>query len=571
MGSRTRGASHARRTTSDLPAGGPGRGRRPPAWLRHPVRWFREPLGRPERIGLLLVAVAMAVILVLEYGSRFGDEPLRRQLEAKMNQQMHGYSVHLGHAHGGPLRLSLTLRDVVVRQLAHPEPPLARIPRLHMSVQWHSLLARHLVGDAVFDQAQLHLNVDQLHEEKMKQLKLGQRGWQAALESIYPLKFDTMQVRDGSLVYVDGDLARPFEITGWNLTATNIRNLNFPDRTYPSPVHTEGRVLGSGYCVVDGNANFLADPIPAWHARYRLARVPLGDFQQFGATSPYELRSGLLSSHGDLEYGPRFKQIDVAELLLEGVRLDYVHAASTAAIEHLRHEQMVEAAKEAETSEVDMRLDRLLLTDGQVGFVNRATKPPYRLYVDRANLEILNMSNRIASLRSKGAVFRLRGRFMGGGTAKVDATFRPGAPEADLGAELAVEHARLPAFNDLLLAYQRPDVAGGTVSVYSQVEVKHSQIHGYVKAMFDDIKLDDPGKDKKRSLGARLKEKLIGGLAEMLENKKSDALATRAEITGTLSSPKVNAGQVYSSILRNAFWKAIQPGFDRAGRAPAGR
>jgi len=511
------------------------------------------------------------VVLALQYGSRLGDERLRRELEVKMNQQMRGYSVQLGHAHGGPLRLSLTLRNVVVRQLAHPEPPLATIPRLRLKVQWHSLLALHLVGNALFDQAQLHLDVDQLHEEKMKQLKLGERGWQAALEAIYPLKFDTMEVRDGSLVYVDGDLGRPFEVTHWNLVATNIRNLNFPDRTYPSPVHTEGSVFGTGHAVVDGNANFLADPIPAWHARYRLDRVPLGDFQQFGASSPYEFRSGLLSSHGDLEYGPRFKQIDIAELLLEGVRLDYVHGANTAALERLRREQMVEAAKEAETSEVDMRLDRLLLTDGQVGFVNRATQPPYRLYVDHARLEVLNMSNRIASLRSKGAVFRLGGRFMGGGTARLDATFRPGAPEADLGAELAIEHARLPAFNDLLLAYKRPDVAGGTVSVYSQIAVKQSRIHGYVKAMFDDIKLDDPGKDRKRSLGTRLKEKLIGGLAEMLENKKSDALATRAEITGTLSSPKVDTGQLYSSILRNAFWKAIQPGFDRAARGPAGR
>src|SRR6202047_4923261 len=356
-----------------------------------------------------------------------------------------------------------------------------------------------------------------------------------------------MRVNDGSLAYVDGDIAHPFEITHWNLVATNIRNLVFPDRTYPSPVHTDGRIFGSGYAVVDGKANFLAEPIPAWNAHYRLDKVPLGNFQQFGASSSYELRSGVLSSHGDLEYGPRFKQIDVAELLLQGVRLDYVHAASTAAIEHLRREQVVEAAKEAETSEVDMRLDRLLLTDGQVGFVNRTTQPPYRLFVDHARLEVLNMSNRIASLRAKGAVFRLQGSFMGGGTAKLDATFRPGTPEADLGAELAIEHARLPAFNDVLLAYQKPDVAGGTVSVYSQLEVKHGQIHGYVKAMFDDIKLYDPRKDRNKSFGAKLKERVIGGLAELLENKKSDTLVTRAEITGTLSSPRVNAGQLYSS------------------------
>lgn len=528
-------------------------------------------MGRGERIGLLLAAAAMAVILALQYGSRLGDEPLRRELEAKMNQQMNGYSVQLGHAHGGPLRLSLTLRDLVIRQQAHPEPPLAKIPRLRMSVQWHALFARHLVGDALFDRPQLHLNVDQLHEEKMKQLKLGQRGWQAALASIYPLKFDTMRVNDGSLVYVAGDMARPFEVTHWNLTATNIRNLVFPDRTYPSPVHTEGRIFASGYGVVDGKANFLADPIPAWRVLYRLDKVPLGNFQQFGASSPYELRSGALSSHGELEYGPRFKQIHVAELLLAGVRLDYVHAASTAAAERKHGQDMVAAAKQAETSQVDMRLDRLLLTGGQVGFLNRATNPPYRLYVDRANLEVLDISNRVASLRAKGAVLHLRGRFMGGGTAKLDATFRPGAPGADLGVELAVEHANLPAFNDLLRAYQRPDVAGGTVSIYSQVEVKHSQLHGYVKAMFDDIQLYDPGKDRGKSLGAKLKEKVLGGLAKVLENKQSDTLATRAEITGTLSAPRVDTGQVFSSILRNAFWKAIAPGLDSAARGSATR
>lgn len=533
--------------------------------------WAREPLGRRERIGLLIAMAVMSVILALEYGSRLGDEPLRRQLEAKMNAQMRGYTVHLGHAHGGPLRLSLTLRDLVIRQQAHPEPPLATIPRLRMKVQWHALLARHLVGDALFDHPQLHLDVDQLHEEKMKQMKLGERGWQAALESIYPLKFDTMTVNDGKLVYVDGDISHPFEITHWNLTATNIRNLVLPDRSYPSPVHTEGRVFGTGYAVVDGDANFLADPIPAWRARYRLDKVPLGNFLQFGKSSPYELRSGQLSSHGALEYGPRFKQIDVAELLLDGVSLDYVHAApgTAAELERKRRQEVAEAAREAETSQVNMRLDRLLLTGGQVGYVNRAAKPPYRLFVDRARLEILNMSNRIASLRAKGAVFRLRGRFMGGGAGKLDATFRPDAPESDLGAELAIEHARLPALNDLLRAYRKPAMAGGTISVYSQLEVKQKRLRGYVKAMFDDIKLDAPQPDRKKSFGAKLKEKLIGGVAEMLENRKSDQLAFRTEITGTLDAPRANTGQILSSILGNAFWGAIKPGFDSAAAHPA--
>jgi hypothetical protein len=540
--------------------------RRPPAWLGRPAGWFRGPLPRRERIGMLLAVVLTALILILEYGSRMGDESLRSQLEAKMNQQMRGYTVQLGHAHGGPLRLSLTLRDVVVRQKAHPEPPVAKIARLRMSVQWHALLVRHLVGDAVFDHPHLHLDVEQLHEERVRQLKLGERGWQAALESIYPLKFNTMRVNDGSIAYVDGDPTRPLEINHWMLDATNIRNLQYPDRVYPSPVHTEGRIFGTGFGVVEGNANFLADPFPAWHARYRIEKVPLDRLQQFGERSNYELHGGALSSHGELEYGPRVKVVDVVEALFENVRFDYVHSAATAAAERRRGEAVAAAAKKAEDSPVVMRLDRLALTGGQVGFVNRAAHPNYRLYVDRANLEILNMSNRIAGLRQKGAVLKLRGRFMGGGSATVDATFRPGAPTADLGVELAIEHTQLAALNDLLRAYNKPDVAGGTVSVYSQIAVKERRIHGYVKAMFDDVKVYDPNKDRKKSFGAKLEEKVIGGLAELLENKKTDAMVLRTEISGTLGAPRTSTSEILGGLLRNAFGKAIEPGFDRATR-----
>jgi hypothetical protein len=55
----------------------------------------------------------------------------------------------------------------------------------------------------------------------------------------------------------------------------------------------------------------------------------------------------------------------------------------------------------------------------------------------------------------------------------------------------------------------------------------------------------------------------------MLENKRSDRLATSAEITGTLDAPRLTTGQIWSSVIRNAFWKAIAPGFDSPPRAKA--
>jgi hypothetical protein len=528
--------------------------------------WRRLPLSRRQRLGLLLVAGLAVAALVWTLGSHLLDEPLRRQLESRMNQQLHGYTLRLGHAHAGLLGLDLTLRDVVMRQQDFPEPPVATIPLLHLSVEWPELFARHLVGDAYFEQPHLHLNVEQLHVEEVKRARLGQRGWQAALQSIYPLKFNTMKVHDGSLTYVDGDPTRPFEITHWMLVATNIRNLHYPDRVYPSPIQTEGAIFGTGRGVIEGNANFLAQPFPGVHALCRIDNVPLDRLQQLSTRGNVELHGGVMSARGELEYAPRVKLVHVAEVLFDRVRLDYVHMAATEQVEREHARAVMAAAQQAESSPIVMRVDRARLTGGQVGYVNKKTNPPYRLFVDRAELEILNLSNHAASHAEQPAVLRLRGRFMGGGTARLDATFRAEDPAAELAGELAIEKAQLPAFNDLLRAYKKMDTAGGTVSIYSQITVKSGRLRGYVKTLFDDVKLYDAQKDRKKSFGAKLKEKVLGGLAGMLENKQTDALATRTEITGTLKAPRANTGQILSGLFRNAFSKAIVPGFDNATR-----
>src|ERR1700740_3546100 len=99
-------------------------------------------LGRGRRAGWVR---ARAVPLV---ASHFFDEPIRRDLEAKLNQHLRGYSVRLGHAHAGLFGLSVSLRDLVVRQDANPEPPVAMLPSLLLHLDWPGLLRVRLVGEA---------------------------------------------------------------------------------------------------------------------------------------------------------------------------------------------------------------------------------------------------------------------------------------------------------------------------------------------------------------------------------------------------------------------------------------
>ncbi len=526
-------------------------------------RWYRTALKV-----ILAAAILVAVVMAASY---LFDEPVRRQLEAKLNKSLQGYTVQLGHAHAGPFGLSITLHDVVVRQQANPQPPMMVIPRMKLSLEWFEVIRGHIVGEAHFDGPRIFATHEQLLSERADQIKFKDRGWQHTLEAIYPLKLDSFVVRDGSIVYADDDPAHPLEVTRWYLSATNVRNLASPDRVYPSPVHTGGVLFGTGRVVFDGNANFLAYPYAGISARYRLQNVPLDRLSPMGTSVSLSLHGGTMTSYGEVEYAPRIKRVEVANVLFDGVHLDYVHSPATAAAEQ-RHEQELEAeARKLEASEqMSVIMDQLHLTHGSVGFVNRTQSPPYRVFVDDAELHIFNMSNRASRRHGQPATARLTGRFMGSGRATVSAIFRPEAASTDFGGELAIEGASLPALNDLLRAYEKVAVSAGTFSLYSQVTIKDKYLRGYVKPLLRDVKLGDPPKEA-QTFGARLKAKTLGVLAHLLKNRKTGQLATRTDISGPLGDARTNFGQIVGGLLHNAFSQAITPGFESAAPPKDGK
>ncbi|MBV8202113.1 MAG: DUF748 domain-containing protein, partial [Acidobacteria bacterium] len=484
-------------------------------------------------------------------------------------QNLHGYSVRLEHAHAGLAGLSITLNNLVVRQQANPEPPVALLPRLYLHLDWSALWRLHVAGEASFDSPRIHLDLPQLRRESADNLSPQQRGWQQALESIYPLKFNRFVIRDGAIVYVDQDPRYPLDLTHWNLTASNIRNIASPDRTYPSPIYTEAVVFGKGRLVVEGHANFLAVPFPGVHALYRLQDVPLDRLQPVGKRANLELRDGTLTTNGEIEYAPSVKRIEVADVVLDRVRLDYVHAKTAAAAEHGK--AVASAARQAEkSSTTELRLDQLHLTRSTIGLVDRAQDPPYRIYVSGANLDVLNLANEVGNRQQQPASAHLTGKFMGNGNAKVDAVFRPKSAAADFGCEVAIENASLPALNDLLRAYQKIEVSAGTFSLYSQVTVKNGYLKGYVKPLLHDVEVADSGQNGKQPLGTRVKQKVVGVLAKVLKNQDTQKVATQTDISGPLGSTHPKVSEIIGGLLRNAFVKPLTEGLENAVHGKAG-
>ncbi len=509
--------------------------------------------------GLLWVVAISALALLLLFVAHHFDEYLRRTLETKINQRLHGYSVSLGHAHVSPFGLSLTLEQTVIRQQANPEPPVADIPRLTASVEWKEILHGHLVANSLFVRPRVHLNLLQLRQENRDKVDVQDRGWQQAFQSIYPLKFNLVEIRDGNIVYIDVDPKRPLQVSHWNLTASNIRNIRSTDEIYPSPIHTEGVIFDTGHGVVNGHADFLAEPYPGIHALYQVENVPLDRLRPLIAKANLHVSGGALSSRGEFELGPKHQEADIADVTVRGLNMEYVHTPATAAAEKERGRKVAEVAKDQQP-EMPVRIERLELVDSRLALSGPANDRRFRVFVDHADFVVTNLSS---GFRNGPARAKLAGRFMGSGTASGSAVFRDNRKEPDFEIKVAIEQASLPSINDLLRAYGKLDVAEGTFSVYSEMKVRNGRIEGYVKPLFKGVKVYDPEQDKKKPVLKKIYEKIAGGLSHILENHPRDQVATVADLSGTIEDPNTSTWEIIVRLVSNAFIKAILPGFDR--------
>jgi hypothetical protein len=553
---------HSRRENASSP--GASAGQKPAKW-RFP-NGLRRVARRLPRAALWTLAGVAGLLVLLVIASFFVDEPMRRSMERSMNQRLKGYTVRLPRLHFQLFGLSVTLRDLTISQQANPNPPVAYIPRLHASVQWRELLSGHIVSDFLFDKPRIHINLPQLRKEISDETPVKDRGWQQAARAIYPFKINLLRVDDGDVVYIDEDPSKPLHISHLAFRANNIRNIHSKERTYPSPLHAEGIIFEMGRGVVDGHADFLAEPFPGIHVLYSLQRVPLDNLHPITQRANLILKGGVLASEGEIEYAPKANLTHVKNVSIEGLHLDYVHTPATADSENARKKTVKEAARKAANNPgVVLKLDKFEILHSSLGFINKAKTPPYRLFLASADLRVKNLSNHA----DQGpAAAKLTGKFMGSGPAVATATFRPENKMADMAIDVAIEDTDLTTMNDLLRAYGKFDVTAGQFSFYSQLRIKNGHIDGYLKPLFSGMKVYDPEQDRQKSFFHKLYEAIVGGVAKLLESKQTKDVATQANISGEVGSASARPWQVIGKLLENAFIKAILPGFERATKGP---
>jgi len=169
---------------------------------------------------------------------------------------------------------------------------------------------------------------------------------------------------------------------------------------------------------------------------------------------------------------------------------------------------------------------------------------------------VLQRSNPdLAALQSSDA--------LGSGATTVEATFRPETKGPDFTLNAKIENTDMQKMNDLLRAHAKFDVASGVFSLYSELRVHDGRIDGYVKPLFHDLKVYDKEQDADKTFGEKVKEKAIDVASKILKNHPRKEVATVVPISGPLENPKAGTWPTLVGLVRNAFFKAILPGFER--------
>ena len=501
---------------------------------------------------LILILIIVAAFLL--------DEPLRRKMEADLNNRLKGYTVRIGRLDFHPVGLSLDLKELTIYQTAHPDPPIAHIPNLSASVHWKALLGGRFVADFELDNPTVRFDLTQFSEEARDETPIKEKGWQDAVQAIYPLKINRFVIRNADVTYIDKGPFRPLRITQLNFIAENIRNVQSEEGTYPSPFEIEGVVFDTGRLKLKGHADFLAEPHIAFKGDFQVEKVALDSFRPITERYQFSVRKGVLYAEGFIEYAPDTEKILIKRVNLDGVDADYIHETPGAPAKGIAKKVAKTARKYSNEPTLEVKVDELGVRNSQLGFVNRAANPPYRVFFTEVTLEVQNFSNHLKDGVARG---KAKAKLMGSGPTEIEFAFRPETKGPDFDLTVRIENTDMRTMNDLFRAYGKFDVVAGMFSLYSEIKVRQGKIEGYVKPLFRDINVYDERQDREKSVFRKLYEGLVGGIAGLLQNRPREEVATETSISGDIESPQASTWETVLRLIQNAFFKAILPGFER--------
>lgn len=207
-----------------------------------------------------------------------------------------------------------------------------------------------------------------------------------------------------------------------------------------------------------------------------------------------------------------------------------------------------------------LQVNRFEINNGSIHYKDEGAKPVVDLVMNNTYMLAENLRNSYDSLTLLPAKV-LASADIYGGTLSLNMRLNPLTEFSTFDMNTELKNTNLVELNDFFQAYAKIDVNKGTFGMYIEAAAKDGRFIGYVKPLIKDI--DILGKeDRKDNVLRKTWEALVGGVAQVIENKNTDKIATKIPFEGELKNADANVWFAITTILRNAFIQALQPAID---------
>jgi uncharacterized protein YhdP len=207
------------------------------------------------------ILVGVLVVVLLLIGARIAMPYVVEDYVNGKLQALQAYRGRIGDVDIHLWRGAYSIDDIVIVKTGAARPvPFFKSDRLEFSVEWPSLFRGSVVSEATFLQPEL--NLVQAKSEKESQLG-DEENWNARLEELFPFRFNTVQVREGTVRFLapgisTGDAITARRVNGAVSNLTNV--LQSGKRTF-ADFRITAQVLDGSPAVVAGSVDaFAAQP-----------------------------------------------------------------------------------------------------------------------------------------------------------------------------------------------------------------------------------------------------------------------------------------------------------------------
>lgn len=203
-----------------------------------------------------------------------------------------------------------------------------------------------------------------------------------------------------------------------------------------------------------------------------------------------------------------------------------------------------------------LTINHFTIKNGQVHFLDPYASPVIDVPMKNIDVQADNLSNVNDSNKVLPSTIKMTGELYGG---KMHMNIKLNAlekqPTFDLNGGL--ESIEMRNLNPFFKKYGKFEVEKGTFAMYTEFAAKDGAFNGYVKPMIKEMDVD-----KKGNLAQLAWQSVVQGVDNLLENNKTDKVATKLPVKGRFDQPNTGLWTAISYVLRNAFVFALRPSID---------